>query len=366
MKFWRGLAVVSSVVVVAGCSSQRDVAQGDFDYTELEENEAIIVPQGMTPVIQHPDYLIPQSGEYSGPVGREQSIRSPRQVMPLVPGSRVEEGSQEARLWFDAVEDMDNVSGWVWRELLDLIGEYDVAIEEQKDQSLLRTETFRIDRGSRARPGFFNRLSGNRIQFESEQVLEINMQAPTHGRSAMLEVDATNVRWLEDGQPVAARGNLKRDIEVNFLNELSKRMQQNFADERIASVRATRALRHAESPQGNPAYALDTDFDSGWVMMPGVFDYLGFVVEDLSQREGLFYTSYQPGGERGFFSRLAFWRGADRGELDLPRGDGYQFEVDEEDNVFYIVIRHDGELLSEEKLEQMFPAFAEAFSEHSD
>lgn len=366
MKFWRGIAVVSGVLVVAGCSSQRDVAQGDFSYTELNEQQSIIVPQGMTPVIQHPDYLIPESDEYSGPVGREQSIRSPRQVMPLVPGSRIEEGSQEARLWFDAVEDMDNVAAWVWRELLDLVDEYDVAIVEQEEQSLLRTETFRMEQGDRAQSGFFNRLSGNRIQFESEQALQINMEAPAHGRSAMIEVEATDMRWLEDGEPVAARGNLERDIEIGFLNELTSRMQANFSDERIASVRATRALRHAESPQGDPAYALDTDFESGWVMMPGVFDYLGFVVDDLNQRDGVFYTDYQPGGERGFFSRLAFWRGADQGELDLPRGDGYQFEVDEEDNVFYIVIRHDDELLSEEKLEQMFPAFAEAFSEHSD
>jgi outer membrane protein assembly factor BamC len=366
MKFWRGLAVVSSVVVVAGCSSQRDVAQGDFSYTELEDDQTIIVPQGMTPVIQHPDFLIPQSDEYSGPVGREQSIRSPRQVMPLVPGSRVEEGSQEARLWFDAVEDMDNVAEWVWREVVAQLGNYDVEIVEQRDQEMLRTDTFRMEQGSRARPGFFNRLTGNRIEFESEQSLQINMEAPSHGRSAMIEVEASNIRWLEDGEQKPARGDLERDIEVSFLNSLSTRMQQNFADERIASVRATRALRHAENPQGDPAYALDTDFESGWVMMPGVFEHLGFVVDDLSQREGLFYTDYQPGGDRGFFSKLAFWRGADEGELDLPRGDGYQFEVDEEDNVFYITIRHDGELLSEEKLEQMFPAFAEAFSEHSD
>lgn len=364
MKFWRGFAAVSTMIIVAGCSSQRDVAQGNFDYLELEESSAILVPQGMNPVIPHPDYIIPENEQYSGRLGREQSIRSPRQVMPLVPGSRTEESSTNSRIWFDAIEDMDNVADWVWRELLELVDDYDAEVESRVEQDFLQTSRFNLQQGSQTKSGFFNRLRRQRDVIESEQAFKINMEAPEHGRTAMVEVTAENVRWLIGGEQVEEPLFIQRQLEADFLNQLSLRLQRGYEDERVASVRATRALRHAESPQGNPAYALDTGFDSGWVMMPGVFSYLGFIVEDLNQRDGLYYVNYQPGGTRGWFSRLAFWRSGET-PLGIPRGD-YEFEVDEVEGVFYIVIRRDDELLSEEQLDEMFPMFAEAFSEHSD
>lgn len=366
MKFWRGFAIAATVAAVAGCASQRDQAQGSFDYLELDERPTLILPEGMTPVAQNPNFRIPSVERTDGPVGPSSSIRAPRQVMPLVPGSRIEEGSRAARIWFDAIDDMDNVAGWVWEELIALVDEQGYQIAEQEELDYLRTEVIEQSQGTRSRAGFWNRLTRNRIEFTAEYSLFVNMQAPSHGRSAMLEVDASNLRYLEDGRERQLPGYLQRELEASFLNNLGIRMQRNFEAQRVAQVRATRALRHAESPQGEPAYALDTNFESGWVMMPGVFDYLGFELEDLNQTDGVYYVNYQPGGRRGFFSRLAFWRSDDQGPLGLPRGSGYEFQLDASDGVLYIVISHRGEVLDEETMDELFPVFAEAFSEHAD
>lgn len=366
MKFWRGFAIVAAVAAAAGCASQRDVAQGGFDYLEVEEQPQLLVPEGMNPVVQNPNTRVPEIEQVDGPLGRNNSIRSPRQVMPVVPGSRIEEGSRDARIWFDAIEDMVNVADWVWEELVAVIDEQGYAIDDMQELDFIRTETVTRSQGSRARAGFWNRLRRERIEYSAEYSLEVNVQAPSHGRSAMVEVEAANIRWLEDGRERSTPLFLKRELESTFLNSLGIRMQRNFEQQRVAEVRATRALRHAESPQGEPAYALDTSFEAGWVMMPGVFDYLGFVVEDLSQTDGVYMVNYQPGGQRGFFSRLAFWRSEDRGLLGLPRGSGYEFQLDAEDGVVFIVISHRGEVLDEETLDELFPVFAEAFSEHAD
>lgn len=367
MKFWRSLTVTTAVIAAVGCASQRDQAQGSFDYLLIEERGVLIVPDGMTSVAQHPDFLIPEVADYQGPVGPLQSIRSPRQVMPLVPGSRIEEGSREARIWFDAIEDMTNVADWVWDELLALLEEQDIALEQVDERERIVTGTIEQFQGSRSRGGFWaGLLRRDRVEFTSTHRLTIDMQAPSHGRTAALEVDATDITWYESGEAVRQPANLQRELEASFLNDLSIRMQRNFEQQRVAEARATRTLRHAENPRGEPAYALDVSFDAGWVMMPGVFEYLGFVVEDLSQTDGVYYVNYQPGGRPGFFRRLAFWRSEDRGLLGLPRGDDYQFEVDEVDGVLYVTIRYQDEVLDEETMDELFPVFAEAFSEHSD
>lgn len=366
MNFWRGFAVAATVAAVAGCATQRDQAQGGFDYLDLEERSTLVVPEGMNPIVQNSDYRIPSIERTDGPTGPASSIRAPRQVMPVVPGSRIEEGSRSARIWFDAIDDMENVSGWVWEELLELAKDENYPIADMQELDYLRTEVVERSQGSRSRGGFWNRLTRNRIEFTAEYALDINMQAPTHGRSAMLEVDATNVRYLEDGRERQVPMYLQRELEASFLNDLGMRMQRNFEAQQVAQVRSTRALRHAESPQGQPAFALDTNFDSGWVMMPGIFNSLGFELEDLNQTDGIYYVNYQPGGRSGFLSRLAFWRSENGGLLGLPRGSGYEFQLDASDGVLYIVLSHRGEVLDEETLDRIFPVFAEAFSEHAD
>lgn len=366
MKFWRGFAIAAISAAVAGCATQRDQAQGGFDYLELEERPPIVTPEGLSPLVQAPDYRIPSIERTDGPLGPSSSIRAPRQVMPLVPGSRIEDGSRSARIWFDAIDEMPNVSDWVWEELLALVEEQQMPIADLQERDYLQTETIQRGQGSRSRGGFWSGLRRDRIEFTAEYALHIDMDAPSHGRSAMLEVDASNVRYFEDGRERQAPLYLQRELEASFLNDLGMRMQRNFEAQRVAQVRATRALRHAESPQGDPAYALDTNFESGWVLMPGVFEYLGFELVDLNQTDGIYYVNYEPNGGGGFFSRLAFWRSRDDGMLNLPRGRGYEFQLDGQGDVLYVVISYRGEVLDEETMDELFPVFAEAFSEHTD
>lgn len=366
MKFWRGFAIAATVAAITGCTSQRDQAHGDFEYLDIEERPILLIPEGLDPVTQNPEFRIPVLEQEAGPLGPASTIRAPRQVMPLVPGSRIEEGSRQARIWFDAIEDMDNVAEWVWDELLILLAEQGYSVSDSEEKQYVRTATIETEQGSRARGGFWSGLRRDRVEFTASYSLNVNMQAPTHGRSAMLEVDAVDVRWYEDGERTTPPPFLQRELEASFLNDLGIRMQNNFEQQRVAQMRANRALRHAEGLQGEPAYALDASFEAGWVLMPGVFEYLGFMVEDLSQTQGVYLVDYQPGGERGFFNRIAFWRSEDLGLLGLPRGSGYQFQLDERDGVFYIVISYRGEVLDEETMDELFPVFAEAFSEHAD
>src|SRR5690554_4992217 len=148
MKFWRGFAIAAIAAAVTGCASQRDQAQGGFDYLELEERPTILTPESMSPVVQAPNFRIPSIERTDGPLGPSSSIRAPRQVMPLVPGSRIEEGSRSARIWFDAVEDMANVSHWVWEELIALIEEQEMTIADMQELDFLNTETLQRSQGS--------------------------------------------------------------------------------------------------------------------------------------------------------------------------------------------------------------------------
>ncbi|RUO35192.1 outer membrane protein assembly factor BamC [Aliidiomarina sanyensis] len=364
MKLARFGILVLGVALASGCTSRMEVAEGSFEYLEIEERSALIIPEGLEERPQRSQFAIPEKtpGMDGAPKGRFINIRSPRQVLTLAPGSRVDDASQASAISFDSVEGVANLPGWVWAEVeRSLEGLGATAIESETERRIV-TDRFRIEQYRVPRRGFFNRIRGSRVIVESEQSYVIDMTVPAHRRSATLAVEVADIRWIVDGSVVPSNempAQIRRDLEVDLLNTISSNLNQRYMQGRVASAQEAIDIVVGTTSDGQAAFQFDADFNTAWVVFPGVLRELGFEIDDLNQSEGMYYTEYQPGGRRGWIRRI-FSRG-EQGPLDIPRGTDVTFSVDSVDGVASIVPTINNEPISRERLESWLPAMQNAF-----
>lgn len=371
MKFNKVLIVALGAVMVSGCAAQRDLAEGSFDYLEVEDHGALTAPEGLYVPQQRAQYRLPtlSTEQREGSIGQAVSVRSPRQMLTLAPGSRVDEGSNETRLAFDAVEGITDLPDWVWRAVVAVIDELDAEVIEHNPQERIVTARFSKQHYTLGREGFINRLRRVRDEYTSEQVLTIEMQAASHRRSAVIDARASEITWFENGTPASAQDTpvmLQRELEAGILNDVSAYLARNYSSDQIADARRGVEIRQGETADGFAAIVFDSNFNVAWSLMPGVLESSGFVIEDFNQSEGVYYTSYEPAGKRSFVRRLAFWQAKERGELPITVGTEIEFNVDDRDGVIYVIPYIDEEPATAEQVAEWMPVFARAFREQTE
>lgn len=371
MKFSKVVVAALSAVVISGCASHRDLAEGGFDYLEVEERAELTAPEGLQVPVQRAQFRLPQlsAEQREGSIGAAVSVRSPRQVLTLAPGSRVEEGSAETRLAFDAVEGISDLPNWVWSGVEAVFADLGVEIVSHDPQERIVTARFEQEQYTITRPGFFNRLRRERDVYSSMQVISLEMQAASHRRSAVIDANVSEVAWLVNGREASSQDTpvmLVRELEANILNRVSLHLNRNYAADRMADARQGIEISQVDTPDGLAAISFRTSFNVAWGLMPSILENVGFEIEDFNQSEGVLYTEYAPGGKRGFFSRLAFWRSRETGNLPLAVGTEVEFSVDERDGVIYLVATIDEQPISAEQLQAWMPVFAQAFREQTE
>ncbi|WP_194755450.1 outer membrane protein assembly factor BamC [Aliidiomarina indica] len=364
MKFKYVVLLAMGVAMVSGCTSSRDLADGGFGYLDVEERPPLVIPENLEERPSQTQFEVPAKTPemQNAPKGAAVSIRSPRQILALAPGSRVEESSRTSTLSFDAVDGVSDLPAWVWSEVERILRDSGANFAEYEDERLIVTDRFRMQQHTIPRTGFFNRIRGQRVAVESEQTLTVAMTAPSHRRTVSVTVNADQINWLEDGRAVREDrlpAMLQRNIEADFLNTLSSNLNQSYTAGRVAAVQTGLEFDISETADGYPAVRFFGDFNTGWIIWPGVMADLGFVVEDLNQTDGMYYGEYQPGGKRGWFSRM--FRRGERGPLDLARGTEVNFSVDEENGLVFVVPMIDGNPIDRSMLDAWVPALEEAF-----
>ncbi|MCH8492076.1 MAG: outer membrane protein assembly factor BamC [Idiomarina sp.] len=366
MKFTKVGAIALSALIVSGCAAQRDLAEGGFDYLEVEDRGQLVVPEGLNMPAQRAQYRLPQlsAEQQTGSIGSAVSVRSPRQVLTLAPGSRTEDGISETRLAFDAVEGISDLPAWVWSGVESVVGNMGAEIVVNEPESRIVTARFEQEHYTVTRPGFLNRLRRVRDTYTSMQTIEVAMQSAPHRRSAVIDARVSDISWYVNGREMSRQDTpvmLQRDLEAGVLNRVSAHLNTNYSADRMADARRGVEIRQTETADGFAAIAFESSFNVAWGLMPSILENIGFILDDFNQSEGVLYTAYEPEGKRGFFKRLAFWRSRDGGPLPLRAGTEVEFNVDERDGVVYIIANIDDQPVSAEQISAWMPAFVEAF-----
>ena len=354
------LPVCAAALILSACSSQRNVADGSFDYLDLEKQGVIKGTQEL--VLQKPDnkYYIPEihANPEQAALGARVSIRPPTQVIAAAPGSRVEEG----KIYFDAIESITNLEAGIWQHVMQVVESLEVEYEEAEAPKRVIVAPFRQVVDSTRRSGFTNLIARDRIVSEVKYGLELTLDMASHGRSGELTAKVTQPKYFVDNVQQPLPMNFVRSLEASLLNDISIAMERSYRANQTAFNQQEVKLAIGETKNGNAAFTMDTDFNSGWVLMPGIFSNNQLAVTDLNQSEGMYYTTYEPFGKRRWYHALAFWNSSTTGPLGIEAGTEVNFSVDEIDGTVYITPTIDGELLSDEMLATWLPMFADALS----
>ncbi|MCO4320486.1 outer membrane protein assembly factor BamC [Aliidiomarina quisquiliarum] len=353
---------VCVALALSACSSQRNVAEGNFDYLDIKPVKNLEGTDQLK--LQNPTnkYQVPVIAPATQPaLGAEVGIRPPMQVIAAAPGSRIEEGLRESRIYFDAIDGVANLKDSIWGHLIQVVEAFDTPYIADEEQGLIRLERFHHVVSSSRKSGFFNLLSNNRLEQASEQAIELRLTMASHGRSGELEAKLIDPAFFVDNQPQKLPMNFIRSFEADVLNDVSIAMERTYRSDRAAFTQKVVAVSLGTTGTGNAAFTLSTDFNSVWVLLPEVFQKLNFVVDDLNQSEGMYYVSYEPFGKRRWYHALAFWKKSQTGDLNLKNGTEVTFGVDEVSGTVYLTPQIDGVPLTAEVLAQWLPMVADAF-----
>jgi outer membrane protein assembly factor BamC len=113
------------------------------------------------------------------------------------------------------------------------------------------------------------------------------------------------------------------ELEAEMLRRLMVRLgvDEARAKTMVAADQRTDRAKLARSADGAGAVVLEEAFDRAWRRVGLALDRVGFTVEDRDRAQGLYFVRYvdpevdsKKKDDKGFLSKLAFWRGSDSGK----------------------------------------------------
>ena len=135
------LITLCAAVVLSACSSpgSRERATGDYDYLDTKGlDEGFQTPEELDAPTRSNRYDIPNldtSESRTGLIGDQVRVSSPRLVLPLVAGSHVEEGSEDATVLFDQVDDSQALEKTIWDKVLTYLEQNNIGVESFDEQN---------------------------------------------------------------------------------------------------------------------------------------------------------------------------------------------------------------------------------------
>ncbi|MFT6778472.1 MAG: outer membrane protein assembly factor BamC, partial [Paraglaciecola sp.] len=181
-------ATVITATLLTACSSleQREVASGTFEYVKEQPGQKIKIPEDVDTPHFNDVFKLPDLGENAPitTIGKNLSVLSPSLVLPVVTGSHIEEGSKNATVWFDQVDDRQPLDTAVWNSLIRFLETEGIGVE-MFDKDNQRLVTGWVVKDERDNSSWY---SWSKSQRTVGQRFEFTLDKKPHGRTAALSV----------------------------------------------------------------------------------------------------------------------------------------------------------------------------------
>ncbi|MDU0354969.1 outer membrane protein assembly factor BamC [Paraglaciecola aquimarina] len=348
--------------LLTACSSleEREMASGSFDYLQENPGQRIDIPEDVDTPNFSDAYKLPEIGEQAqkGTMGEALSIASPALVLPIVTGSHIEEGSKDATIWFDQVDDSQALDITIWNSLIAFLEKEGIGVKEfNKERQFLETDWLIIDEASNAKWYSWSksaRVTGQRFKFD--------LELKPHGRTAALKAQLLEYKQQDSpDSPEITQSTEERRHAVDILNEVVKHyeFEIKLADvKRIREIRQGLAMALGFDEDGEAAYVVDAKYDIAWPRFLLVLRKLGFDVKDYDKSTGLLFTKFN-GVDDGWWSGM--W-GDDNTELNLTEEE-YRFKLgDLGPKTSVTLLDSDSKPFPVNKLTDLYDAFSKVMS----
>ena len=344
-------------VAVASCSTARNnQASGDFDYANKTDPKVIDIPAELAKPDVKDDFTIIEASKVSGPIGKEVDVRAPSLVLPIATSTRTEPESSDAIIWFDKVLEDKDLKDFVNAVVKDQLTKDNVALLSETEDGLSLVSDWYIKQNeSGVLFKSIDKAESLRFRFD------INVKP--HGRSASLQVTLVDYKKTEkeQGETTDVDPIDKHRAEMAMLNQITSLVDYKYRLQQRENrlMRANQKLvTLGESPSGEPAYIVEMETDLLWSNLPIFFERNGFNVADLNESKKIYYVDFV---KPDFSLWDKIW-GDEKPVIELA-DQRYQFKLKEvEDKTALTIARDNGELLTAEELEAIFPVMEPALS----
>lgn len=300
-------ATVITASLLTACSSleEREIASGSFDYVKEQPGQKLKIPEDMDKPNFNDAYKLPDLGENAPltAMGKKMSVLSPSLVLPVVAGSHIEDGSKNATVWFDQVDDSLPLDTTVWNSLIRFLETEGIGVKMfDKEQQRLITDWMVMDESKDNKW-----YSWSKSERTVGQRFEFTLVKKPHGRSAALSAELVEYKEKIDAQSAEiVKAKDKRRNEVDVLNRVVKNYE---FETQVANVKRYRQIREGLPMElgfdsdGEPAFVVSADYEITWPRLLLVLRKLGFDVKDFDKSNGLLFVKYN-GSEDGWWSNI--------------------------------------------------------------
>jgi len=340
-------------IAISGCSSVNNKqASGDFDYANQNEAEQIKVPSELSAPDQKQAFFISDKINHQGPTGKNVDVRAPSLVLPIAASSRVESNNSQAKIWFDQVLEDTDLQLFIYQ-----------AVEEQLTSDGVGLDAIDTEKKTFESHWYNNEKESGYWLFESVEVIEslrfrFQFESKPHGRSVALTVSlAEYMRTDKSGGSNKMNLLDQQRAEMAMLNEIVAQVDYKYRKQQRENrlLRATQKLVSiGQNSLSEPAYIVEMELDHLWSNMPIFFDKHGFKVADLNETKKIYFVDFvKP--DVSIWDKI--W-GDDVPVVDVAE-QRYQFVLspigEKNESTSVTIFDADGNVLSTEKLEKIFP-----------
>ncbi|GBL02994.1 outer membrane protein assembly factor BamC [Glaciecola sp. KUL10] len=290
------VALSVTCIALAGCASkeERELASGSFQYLEASQYNVIEIPEDLENPNFSNRYALPSLNTESENTlyGQKLKVTSPRLVLPLVSGSHVEEGSEDAKVLFDQVNDDEPLQQTIWNTVLAFLEKQNIGVDNfDKENNILVTDwvisTEEVDGGW---------LDFSSVEQKDVRKYQFNLNVAPHGRSAALSTQLVELLDNNGNSVLANADELSlRNDSTSFLNQVIAeydfgiRLEQS---KRIAKIRRGFNTNLGFDSDGEPALVVEAIYANTWPRLLLVLKKMGFDVKDLDQSSGLLFVQF--------------------------------------------------------------------------
>ena len=358
-------AAMIAATLLSSCSSlaEREVASGSFEYIKQQPGQKIQIPDDMDSPRFNDAFKLPDLGENApiNTIGKELSVKSPSLVLPVVSGSHIEEGSKDAIVWFDQVDDSLPLDTAVWNSLIRFLETEGIGVEMFDKQNQRLTTDWLVMKESEESKWY----SWSESERTVGQRFEFILNLKPHGRTASLSVDL--IDYKESLNATSALITQAKDVRRNEVEVLNRVVKNYEFETKVADVKRFRKIREGLDMElgfdsdGEPAFVIDGDFEITWPRFLLVLRTLGFDVKDYDKSNGLLFVKYN-GAEDGWWSNI--WS-SDKNQLDLDIEE-YRFKVESLGKKTSVTLSDNENVpFPVNKLTDLYPTFSKKMSDNN-
>ncbi len=360
-------------LTISACSSvDNKRALGDFDYADKQNAKPLIIPETLDKPAEQTEFKIADNINQAGPIGVAMDIRAPSLVLPVAASSRVVPESNDAIIWFDKVLEEEELLSFIEKAVVEqldsdqvtytVIKEHQEFIADGKSKKPSKITVYESD-------WYHNEVESGWLWSSVDSATSMRFRyeflAKPHGRSVSLKVSLIDyMRTDSKGASKEIDPIDKQRAEMAMLNEIISQVDYDYRLKQRENrlMRANQKLVSiGENVEAEAAYIVEMGLDDLWANMPIFFEKHGFTISDLNESKKIYYVDFVK-------PDVSLWDsiwGDDVPVLDV-RDAQYQFVLaavgDNNDQTSVTIYDADGEPLSAETLERVFPVIEAGLS----